>query len=73
MKRTGKTYSTPKSIRLTMANLLEEYRKGDSDYELGEIKGMVYILSQIQSVLRFEKDMDIEDRLDAIEARLDGR
>ena len=71
--RAGKTYGTPKAVRLMMARLFEEYRLDSSDYELSEIKSMLWMLGQILTALKVEKDMDIEKRLDALEEAINGR
>lgn len=69
----GKTYPTPKSIRLAMARIVEDYRLGSSHYDQSEYRAIMWGFTQILSALKLEKELDIEKRLEELEARIDGR
>jgi hypothetical protein len=68
----GKTYGNHKSIRLSMARLVEEFRLGSSDHTIEETKTLIRMLEQIAGVLRLEKDAEIEKRIEALEERFNG-
>lgn len=58
------------STRQTFARVLREYGRGTISEPI--YKSIVYGLSQYQSYLRLEADMELEKRLEAIEEHLRG-
>ena len=60
-----------KSTRQTMARYIRAYAA--REIEDTTFKTIIYGLAQYQSYLRLEAEVEFEKRLEALEARLEGR
>ena len=56
------------ATRRTIGRLIRRYARGE--LEEATFKGILYGLQQYLSWFKFEKDLDIEARLEALEGRL---
>ena len=63
--------STPESSRETFARVIEEYAAGEISES--QSRTMSYLLSNYLSYWKFLKDIEIEERLEAIEQALEAR
>ena len=61
---------SPKAVRQSMARLVREHARGN--VETAMFRTTVWALGQLVNVWRFEKDAEIERRIEEIERRLES-
>ena len=59
---------SPDATRRTIGRVIRKYAKGEIDEQL--FKGVLYGLQSYLAWFKFERDLDIEKRLEELEARL---
>lgn len=62
--------NTPKNARRTLARIIRIYNDGAIDEV--RAKTSAYLLTQLLGFFKFEKGLEIEERLAALEERIDG-
>lgn len=62
---------TVKASRQTFARLMRGYADGTIDRD--DFKTLIYAFSHYLQFLRLEKDLNIEERMEALEAQLENR
>jgi hypothetical protein len=62
--------NTIENSRRTLASIIREFHKGKIDETT--FRALVYGMSKLLEYFRIEKELQIEERLDAIEDRLEG-
>lgn len=60
--------NTPVNARKTLARIIRLYNDGEIDEQ--RAKTSAYLLTQLLGFFKFEADMEIERRLEELEARL---
>lgn len=73
MRPPGRTYQSPRQVRIAVAKLINGYRDGSEDIELDELKGLVWCYAQILAALKLEKDQDMEKDIKDIQRRLEAK
>ena len=58
---------SPDATRRTIGRIIRRYAKGELDETI--YKGVLYGLQSYLAWFRFERDLDIEQRIEALEAR----
>ena len=61
--------NTPQNARKTLARIVRLYNDGEIDEQ--RAKTTAYLLTQLLGFFKFEADMEIERRLEELEARLE--
>jgi len=70
VKKRAWSLKTPEKARKALAKLIREIYKNESEYDIQRYRALIYGLSQLLSYFAFEKDLEIEKRIEALERKV---